>query len=82
MRPRMLSPMPFIAAVRGGSAARYEGDGHCYIEFGEDKVAEISVNFLGGPKPTSDFMGATPEGVVNKRRFGASRAARWFGMQA
>ena len=71
-----------VAQVRGGTAPRYEGDGHCYIEFGEDKVAEISVNFLGGPKPTSDFMGATPEGVVNKRRFGASRAARWFGMQA
>jgi sulfide:quinone oxidoreductase len=68
-----------VARVRGGDVTRYEGDGHCYIEFGESQVAEISVNFLGGPKPTSDFMGATPEGVANKRRFGASRAARWFG---
>jgi sulfide:quinone oxidoreductase len=69
-----------VAAVRGGDAARYQGDGHCYIEFGENRVAEISVNFLGGPKPTSDFMGATAEGVANKGRFGSSRAARWFGM--
>ncbi len=68
-----------IARVRGGDVPRYEGEGHCYIEFGEDRVAEISVNFLGGPKPTSDFMGATAEGVANKRRFGTSRAARWFG---
>lgn len=69
-----------VAGVRGGDVSRYEGDGHCYIEFGEQKVAEISVNFLGGPKPTSDFMGATTDGVANKRRFGTSRAARWFGM--
>ena len=69
-----------IARVRGGDTAPYQGDGNCYIEFGGDQVAEIYVNFLGGPKPTSDFKGATAEGVENKRRFGASRRARWFGM--
>jgi sulfide:quinone oxidoreductase len=69
-----------IARHRGGGSAPYQGDGYCYIEFGEETVAEISVNFLGGPKPTSDYKGATPEGVANKRRFGASRRARWFGM--
>ena len=68
-----------IARHRGGDTAPYQGDGHCYIEFGGDQIAEIYVNFLGGPKPTSDFKGATPEGVANKRRFGSSRAARWFG---
>jgi sulfide:quinone oxidoreductase len=69
-----------IARHRGGDTAPYQGDGHCYIEFGGDQVAEIYVNFLGGPKPSSDFKGATPEGVANKRRFGSSRAARWFGL--
>jgi sulfide:quinone oxidoreductase len=69
-----------IARHRGGDTAPYKGDGHCYIEFGENQIAEIYVNFLGGPKPTSDFKGATPEGVANKRRFGSSRAARWFGL--
>jgi sulfide:quinone oxidoreductase len=54
--------------------------GHCYIEFGEDQVAEIYVNFLGGRKPSSDFKGATPGGVADKRTFGSSRAARWFGL--
>ena len=52
----------------------------CYIEFGGNQIAEIYVNFLGGPKPSSDFKGATAEGVANKRRFGSSRAARWFGL--
>jgi sulfide:quinone oxidoreductase len=69
-----------IARHRGGESAPYQGDGHCYIEFGEDQVAEIYVNFLGGRKPSSDFKGATPEGVAYKRRFGSSRAARWFGL--
>jgi sulfide:quinone oxidoreductase len=69
-----------IARHRGGESAPYQGDGHCYIEFGEDQVAEIYVNFLGGPKPSSDFKGATPEGVANKRLFGSSRTARWFGL--
>lgn len=64
----------------GGETAPYQGEGKCYIEFGKEQVAEIYVNFLGGPKPTSDFKGPTAEGVADKRRFGASRAARWFGM--
>jgi sulfide:quinone oxidoreductase len=69
-----------IARHRGGDTAPYQGDGHCYIEFGGNQIAEIYVNFLGGPKPSSDFKGATAEGVANKRRFGSSRAARWFGL--
>ena len=64
----------------GGSVAPYQGNGQCYIEFGQDQVAEIYVDFLGGPKPSSDFKGATPEGAGNKRRFGSSRRARWFGL--
>jgi sulfide:quinone oxidoreductase len=68
-----------IARLRGGETARYQGEGYCYIEFGGNQVAEIAVNFLGGPKPTSDFKGATAEGFAHKRFFGASRAARWFG---
>jgi len=67
-----------IARHRGGDTAPYQGDGNCYIEFGGNQIAEIYVNFLGGPKPTSDFKGATPDGVAAKRRFGSSRAARWF----
>jgi sulfide:quinone oxidoreductase len=68
------------ARTRGGAVAPYEGDGHCYIEFGEEQIAEIYVNFLGGPKPRADYKGATPDGVANKRFFGSSRTARWFGL--
>jgi sulfide:quinone oxidoreductase len=69
-----------VARRRGGHVARYQGDGQCYIEFGESRVAEISVNFLGGPKPSSQYIGTTPQGVANKRQFGSSRARRWFGL--
>ncbi len=69
-----------IARSRGGDVARYQGDGHCYIEFGEKELAEISVNFLGGPKPTSEYIGTTPEGAARKRLFGSTRASRWFGL--
>ncbi len=69
-----------IARHRGGDTAPYKGDGRCYIEFGENQVAEIYVNFLGGPKPSSDFKGATSEGAAAKRHFGSTRTARWFGL--
>jgi sulfide:quinone oxidoreductase len=68
------------ARSRGGDVPPYQGDGHCYIEFGEQQVAEISVNFLGGPKPSSDFIGTTAEGAANKRLFGSIRTRRWFGL--
>ncbi len=69
-----------IAGRRGGNVGRYQGDGRCYIEFGEHQVSEISVNFLGGPRPTSEYIGTTPEGVEDKRLFGSNRARRWFGL--
>ena len=69
-----------IARAQGGDTSRYQGEGHCYIEFGGNQIAEVHVNFLGGPKPTSDFKGATPQGVADKRVFGSSRTTRWFGL--
>ena len=69
-----------IARARGGDTSAYKGDGHCYIEFGGNQIAEVYVNFLGGPKPTSDFKGATPQGVADKRLFGSTRTTRWFGL--
>jgi sulfide:quinone oxidoreductase len=69
-----------LTRIRRGAVPPYQGEGHCYIEFGEKQISEISVNFLGGPKPTSEYIGTTPDGIENKRRFGAIRARRWFGL--
>jgi sulfide:quinone oxidoreductase len=66
---------------RGDQPAPFDGAGTCYIEFGEGKVGRSHVNFLSGPKPFGEYNGATEEFVAEKKLFGATRRARWFGMK-
>jgi sulfide:quinone oxidoreductase len=69
-----------IAAARSGERPDgYVGQGSCYIEFGAGRVGRVDVDFLSGPKPTGRFHAPSGELVAEKRHFGASRAARWFG---
>jgi len=71
-----------IAKLRGGEApAAYTGAGSCYIEFGDERVGRVDVNFLGGPKPTGTFQAPSDALVEEKIRFGSSRARRWFGRE-
>jgi hypothetical protein len=71
-----------IAQLRGGEPpAAYEGAGSCYIEFGDERVGRVDVNFLGGPKPTGTFQAPSDALVAEKLRFGSSRARRWFGRE-
>jgi sulfide:quinone oxidoreductase len=70
-----------IAAVRGGDTpAPYGGQGSCYIEFGAGRVGRVDVDFLSGPTPTGTFREPSIALVEEKREFGASRRARWFGL--
>jgi sulfide:quinone oxidoreductase len=70
-----------IAAVRGGDTpAPYGGQGSCYIEFGAGRVGRVDVDFLSGPRPTGTFREPSIALVEEKREFGASRRARWFGL--
>jgi sulfide:quinone oxidoreductase len=59
--------------------APYDGRGSCYIEFGAGEVGRVDVDFLSGPKPTGTFQAPSQELVAEKREFGSSRRARWFG---
>jgi sulfide:quinone oxidoreductase len=69
-----------LARARGeGEEEPYGGRGSCYIEFGAGRVGRVDVDFLSGPKPTGVFQAPSVELVEEKRDFGASRAARWFG---
>ncbi len=71
------------AQLRGGAAPDpYEGAGSCYVEFGHELVGRVDVNFLGGPKPTGTFQEPSDALVAEKRHFGSSRVARWFGTGA
>jgi len=69
-----------IAGVRGGKQpGAYDGLGSCYIEFGAGRVGRVDVDFLSGPKPTGTFQEPSETLVAEKRHFGSSRRARWFG---
>jgi sulfide:quinone oxidoreductase len=68
-----------IAGVQGSDVApAYRGSGSCYVEFGEQLVGRVDVEFLAGP-PTGSFFDPSIALVEEKHHFGASRRARWFG---
>jgi len=62
-----------------GRSAAYDGRGSCYVEFGSGRVGRVDVDFLSGPKPTGTFQQPSSALVSDKRDFGTSRRARWFG---
>jgi sulfide:quinone oxidoreductase len=64
---------------RGEQPEEYDGLGSCYIEFGGGRVGRVDVDFLSGPKPTGTFHEPSEALVVQKRQFGSTRRARWFG---
>ncbi len=69
-----------IASVAGGPPpAPYDGRGSCYIEFGAGRVGRVDIDFLSAPKPTGIFQAPSDALVAEKRAFGSSRSARWFG---
>jgi sulfide:quinone oxidoreductase len=69
-----------IARLRGESApGPYAGMASCYVEFGDDKVARVDVDFLTGPAPTGRFQPPSAEIAAEKEVFGSSRRRRWFG---
>jgi sulfide:quinone oxidoreductase len=71
-----------IAELQGGELPpAYDGAGTCYVEFGEQRVGRIDVNFLSGPSPTGSFTEPSDALVSEKHNFGTSRQARWFGLK-
>jgi len=69
-----------IAQIRGTDAAGvHTGRGSCFIEFGDDRVGRVDIDFLSGPSPTGTFQAPSPLLRAEKERFGSSRRARWFG---
>jgi sulfide:quinone oxidoreductase len=70
-----------LARFRGADPpGRHLGQGTCYIEFGQGRVASVDIDFLSGPERTGTFNPPTTELVAEKEEFGATRRARWFGI--
>ncbi len=69
-----------IATIRGGEQpGAYGGRGSCYVEFGAGRIGRVDVDFFSGPKPTGTFREPSVALVEEKRDFGSTRRARWFG---
>jgi len=60
-------------------AARYDGHGQCYLEFGHDEVARVEVTFVSGVAPSGTYEPPSAELADQKAVFGSSRIRRWFG---
>ena len=69
-----------IAQLTGAPRpAPYAGAAGCYIELGDDLVGRIDVNFMEYDTPVAKFMAPDAALTGEKREWGATRAARWFG---
>ncbi len=75
-----------VVARRTGAVIRgedpddtYNGRGICYLEFGENQVARVDVNFLSGQSQVGDMDGPSPELAADKDAFGSTRIQRWYG---
>jgi sulfide:quinone oxidoreductase len=58
----------------------YQGDGPCYVEFGDGLVGKVEVNFLGGPAPTGRIVAPSRELAAEKEAFAETRRQNWFGL--
>jgi sulfide:quinone oxidoreductase len=73
--------LALLAEIAGAEpAAPYDGTGSCYIEFGAGRVGRVDVDFFSGPEPTGSLQQPSVELVDEKKHFGSSRRARWFGL--
>jgi sulfide:quinone oxidoreductase len=71
-----------IAQIQGGeNPGPYAGTGSCYVEFGQEKIGRVDVNFLSGPKPTGVYHAPSEALVSEKVDFGSERIRRWFGRE-
>jgi sulfide:quinone oxidoreductase len=70
-----------IAEIRGDPPPeRYRGIGACYVEFGGGRVGRVNIDASSGSPPKGSFDGPSEELAAEKREFGISRRARWFGL--
>ena len=69
-----------IAELRDGERpGAFDGRGSCYIEFGGGRVGRVDIDFLSGPTRTGTFNAPSAALAAEKKHFGSSRRARWFG---
>lgn len=61
-----------------GDVLPFAAQGVCYLELGNDEVAQISADFLGGNAPVVRLDQPSPQLREEKEHFRSDRLARWF----
>ena len=61
-------------------ALPYKGASTCYAEFGDGRVGKVEVDFFPGHSTHVTYTEASADLVAEKKQFGSSREARWFGL--
>ncbi len=72
-----------VARLRNEAApVTHAGTGSCYIEFGAGRIGRVDVDFFSNPEhPVGTYHEPSVALRADKEHFGASRRARWFGME-
>ena len=71
-----------IGLIRDTPATtEYDGNGACYVEFGDDQVAKVDVTFRSGQTPVGNMDGPSLALAADKAAFGTTRIRRWFGRE-
>ena len=70
-----------IARVRGEpEPPGFDGIGACWIEFGDEQVGRVDVDFFSTPgSPIGTFVPPSAEVAAEKASFAGTRRERWFG---
>jgi sulfide:quinone oxidoreductase len=69
-----------VAQIRGtGDPRPFDGQGACYVEFGDKMVGRMNANFFPGTKPTAPFTQPSREIAIEKADFVTERRRRWLG---
>jgi sulfide:quinone oxidoreductase len=69
-----------IVSLRGGPEPRpFDGRGSCYIEFDDEEVARVDVDFFTTPgTPIGTFTPPSAATASEKQEFATTRRDRWF----
>lgn len=59
----------------------YDGNGICYVEFGDHHAGRVDVTFAAGQSPFGHFDTATEAISAEKEAYGESRSQRWIGAE-
>ena len=59
----------------------YDGIGSCFIEFGNNRVGKINVDFYSHPAPKGELVEVADVVTNEKLKYGKKKLRKWFGIE-